>query len=192
MVYDNDNIFLIVDPGYGQINMISQFPINPDFLVKYDKNGSRLPGMVEAEAEYFLRYLENLPTDRNDTVFLYVSAHGNSNIIHVGIDVSVDRLSEVLSKMKYKELIAFFNSCGSNEYTKRLYDLQGRTPNILLVGYDSNLVGNISLEIKRIMSYLDLGLNMKEVLKKIKAQQKAITIIGESEVFTNPLVYKKS
>ena len=31
MVYDNDNIFLIVDPGYGQINMISQFPINPDF-----------------------------------------------------------------------------------------------------------------------------------------------------------------
>ena len=107
-------------------------------------------------------------------------------------DVSVDRLSKVLSKMKYKELIAVFNSCGSNEYTKRLYDLQGRTPNILLVGYDSNLVGNISLEIKRIMSYLDLGLNMKEVLKKIKAQQKAITIIGESEVFTNPLVYKKS
>lgn len=205
--YSDETVFLVLDPGFSQIEMVKELAIKPDFTVKYltgeglpppsDENeGNRVPGWRDAEAEHFLSYIINLPSDENDLVFINENAHGSRIAIHIGRNIFFSELHDALRQMKQGEAIAIFNSCGSNIYIKNLDDLY-KNPNILLIGYDDEIKGNISDELLELFKYLDSGLNLTEALDRAVTEERnrvgdfLFTISGREKPFQNFLVYKK-
>jgi hypothetical protein len=200
--FTDESVFLILDPGFGQINITKDLPIQPDYEVKYltgpdvpppsDENyGNRVEGSRDAAKSQLLSYIKNLPSDENDLVLIYVYAHGNADFMLTGKDTSVTEINEVFRQIEYGEMTFIPNICHAGGFVKQL-EIK---PNMLAVGVMAeNETGCGSREYIDFMANLNKGLSFSEALDQIlydlRKSYNPVVYCGRSEPFTNFLVFR--
>jgi hypothetical protein len=191
--YTDDNVFFVLDPGAGQIELVKDLPIKPDYEVKYI-NGERVPGDRPAQADHFLNYIKNLPSDENDLIFIYDTSHGNENSFYMGRSVDVSEFNGALSQMKCGESIIIFNICEGGAFVRSLHNLN-QNPNMLLVSTLSETeYSGRGDEVVSLLKHLDSGVSTKEALdtflqKSHEHSFHPVILSVRDEPFINPLVY---
>ncbi len=188
--YNDDNVFLVHNPG-GAAN----YEIMKTFPIKVDYKG---PSDSRATAEAFLNYIKNLPSDVNDQVFVYASAHGNVNYIHMGGNVHFSEFGDALKQMDCGEAVVVINCSNAGGYVENLYNYLEKNPNMLIIGTQSKTESlDFTLEVTKFVGYLDSGLSIEEAFNIFayelgKKGYHPVMYSGREEPFTNFLVYKKS
>jgi len=184
--YNDYNVHLVHDPGKNQMEMIKEYPIKVDYIG---------PAHERATAEEFLNHIKNLRSDENDTVYIYVSCHGNVNKLYMGGDVYIEEFNRILNQMESGEAIVTINASMSGAFIKQV-----NYPNMTIISTNSE-TESANIPINVFLESLDSGLSVRESFDKFEYQQKSWQEPGTHHPVMyssmngvepiNPLVYRK-
>ncbi len=187
---DNNVILVALNPGEYECKMLKNFPLKVDYI------GRTYPEYTTAEKIF--DYIRNLPSDENDTVFIYISAHGNVNRIRIGHpSPTASDVSDVLKQMKCGEGIIAFNSSYGGAFAKNLYNLL-ENYNILFMSTEGETYSG-NTPITPFLEYLDEGMSVEEAFnkfasyinKRTEGRNNPSMFTRREEPFINFLVYRK-
>ena len=176
---DKNTILVALSTDEEEWGKLELFPIKLDYM------GQIGDTLRRETIDKIFNYMKNLPSDENDTVFIYISAHGNPREIAIGNpSPNFYDFANVIKEMKYGELIFALNSCHSGAFAKNLYNLL-EDSNILFIPAQDETY-DVNTPITPFLEYLDEGMSVEEAFNKFASYESKM-----SEGRNNPLMFTR-